>query len=363
MLNNRKIVSIYPVRKSVCFAHERESITFSYHNSFANITWSMLINPRVVEISAERSPVLFSPKRVVPGFPYNSTKKDIDWNNNRKAIFFGLPFPYDNILFVVDHKNKFIKDHLGDYITCVELKSYVAYGRLYTHQVTQKQLLPAPWCVPTDSDYKALRDFMNANFSPPPPYVYPDSLYFMHQRMKPHNEEIHHPRWDTLTMGQGDNRVKFNGLPGGNRNYLGDFVELGAAGYWWCSDILERDKGKVRSLSTVSNSFHAATKWGNEGLSIRCCREATQKELILPEGTYCDVVRDFDGNMYQTVKINNKIWMAQNFASSHYIDGEPIPNITDNTQWSSLNMNQEAFCDYNNDPALSFFDAYENIIY
>ncbi|PIS29553.1 MAG: hypothetical protein COT43_03570 [Candidatus Marinimicrobia bacterium CG08_land_8_20_14_0_20_45_22] len=58
-------------------------------------------------------------------------------------------------------------------------------------------------------------------------------------------------------------------------------------------------------------------------------------------------VTDIDGNVYQTVKIGNQWWMAENLKVTHYRNGEAIPNITDNTAWSNLSTG--ALCDYNND--------------
>jgi uncharacterized protein (TIGR02145 family) len=59
-------------------------------------------------------------------------------------------------------------------------------------------------------------------------------------------------------------------------------------------------------------------------------------------------VTDIDGNVYHTVAIGAQVWMVENLKTTRYRNGDPIPNITDDTQWSNLLTG--AYCDYNNDP-------------
>jgi uncharacterized protein (TIGR02145 family) len=58
-------------------------------------------------------------------------------------------------------------------------------------------------------------------------------------------------------------------------------------------------------------------------------------------------VKDVDGNTYQTIIINGQEWMAENLRTSTYANGDPIPNVTDNTQWG--NLTSGAWAHYNND--------------
>jgi uncharacterized protein (TIGR02145 family) len=39
-------------------------------------------------------------------------------------------------------------------------------------------------------------------------------------------------------------------------------------------------------------------------------------------------VRDFDGNLYNTVQIGNQVWMAENMKTTRYADGTPVPDGT-----------------------------------
>jgi uncharacterized protein (TIGR02145 family) len=57
-------------------------------------------------------------------------------------------------------------------------------------------------------------------------------------------------------------------------------------------------------------------------------------------------VTDIDGNIYPTVLIGNQWWMAENLRTANYANGEPIPNVTDNTAWTQLSSG--AWCNYNN---------------
>ncbi len=61
----------------------------------------------------------------------------------------------------------------------------------------------------------------------------------------------------------------------------------------------------------------------------------------------CGILYDYDGNVYSTITIGTQCWMKENLRVTHYNNGESIPNITDNTDWS--NQTTGAFCNYNNE--------------
>ena len=66
-----------------------------------------------------------------------------------------------------------------------------------------------------------------------------------------------------------------------------------------------------------------------------------------PNLTYGSMT-DQDGNMYKTIVIGNQELMAENLKVRHYRNGDLIPNVTDNVQWSGLTTG--AWCYFNNDP-------------
>ncbi|MDP2059610.1 MAG: hypothetical protein Q8J97_07715, partial [Flavobacteriaceae bacterium] len=65
------------------------------------------------------------------------------------------------------------------------------------------------------------------------------------------------------------------------------------------------------------------------GCSIRCVQDAPG-EATGTTGT----ATDQDGNIYDTVVINEKRWMVQNLKTKHFRNGDPIPNIIAAESWA-----------------------------
>jgi uncharacterized protein (TIGR02145 family) len=66
-----------------------------------------------------------------------------------------------------------------------------------------------------------------------------------------------------------------------------------------------------------------------------------------PEGQ----VTDIDGNVYNTVKIGNQIWLKENLKVTRYNNGEPIQLVKDTNAWTKLTT--PAFCNYNNNERIA----------
>ena len=65
-----------------------------------------------------------------------------------------------------------------------------------------------------------------------------------------------------------------------------------------------------------------------------------------PNLTYGTVV-DQEGNSYKTIVIGSQEWMAENLKTSTYSNGDQIPNVIDQNEWSNLTTG--AWVHYNND--------------
>jgi uncharacterized protein (TIGR02145 family) len=69
--------------------------------------------------------------------------------------------------------------------------------------------------------------------------------------------------------------------------------------------------------------------------------------IDLTFSTVPTTVNDVEGNTYNVIAIGGQIWMAENLKTTKYNDGTTVPNITDNTSWTTLIT--PAYCWYNND--------------
>ncbi len=59
-------------------------------------------------------------------------------------------------------------------------------------------------------------------------------------------------------------------------------------------------------------------------------------------------VSDLEGHFYASIIVGNQEWMAENLNTSLYSNGDTIPNISNNNQWSVLTTGAWSY--YNNDP-------------
>jgi len=60
-----------------------------------------------------------------------------------------------------------------------------------------------------------------------------------------------------------------------------------------------------------------------------------------------EIVTDIDSKIHHTVKIGEQGWMVKNLNVSHYRNGDPIPQVQPDNEWSNLTTG--AWCNYKND--------------
>lgn len=62
-----------------------------------------------------------------------------------------------------------------------------------------------------------------------------------------------------------------------------------------------------------------------------------------------NIVKDYEGNEYNTVWIGGKLWMSENLKTTKFNDGTEIPNVIEGDDW--IELTSPAYCWYNNSKA------------
>lgn len=109
----------------------------------------------------------------------------------------------------------------------------------------------------------------------------------------------------------------------------------------WQSQILP---DKFSGLDSIKVTFDLFELQANTQYNFRVKAGGTVSE-ISSFMTYA--VADFDGNLYHTVTIGTQTWLKENFKGTHFANGDPIPNVTNQTAWN--NLVTPGYCYYNND--------------
>jgi uncharacterized protein (TIGR02145 family) len=76
--------------------------------------------------------------------------------------------------------------------------------------------------------------------------------------------------------------------------------------------------------------------WSNDSPKLTAADR--QPGTLRHQGTVTDV----EGNVYHTVRINDRLWLAENLRTTRYRDGTAIPHVADDEAWSVLSTG--AYC-------------------
>ena len=76
-----------------------------------------------------------------------------------------------------------------------------------------------------------------------------------------------------------------------------------------------------------------------------------------PVWSQSDSISDSEGNVYKTVAIGTQWWMAENLKVTQFANGDPIPHLTNASEWASTE--EGAYCYYGN--STQFAESYGNL--
>lgn len=81
--------------------------------------------------------------------------------------------------------------------------------------------------------------------------------------------------------------------------------------------------------------------------ALASCKKDPVEVAYVPF-VYTDSVADLEGNVYRTVTINGREWMAENLRSTRYNNGDTIEYLYYMTDWNRTDSG--AYCNYSHHP-------------
>jgi uncharacterized protein (TIGR02145 family) len=150
------------------------------------------------------------------------------------------------------------------------------------------------------------------------------------------------------TSGWGDddatNSSGWSAFPGGYRDSLGLFSDVGNDGTWWSATQYRYDKKEAYTLATFNSLGRvddASMDNKKSGFSVRCL-----SDNLPPQSTVNKNLNDI-----LPIRIYNQVWMAKNLDVDQFRNGDLIPQAKSSGAWEEAgNEGKPAWCYYNNDP-------------
>jgi uncharacterized protein (TIGR02145 family) len=112
---------------------------------------------------------------------------------------------------------------------------------------------------------------------------------------------------------------------------------------------------KQAKTTAATSAVIAATKEGM--LNYRCViGNSDTSGIVIKMIANAGNVTDTDGNVYQTVRIGNQVWMVENLRTTKYNDGSAIPYVPNDSAWN--NLTSPGYCYFNDTTNSDFMKKY-----
>ena len=130
----------------------------------------------------------------------------------------------------------------------------IKYGKLYNwYAVTDPRgIAPAGWHVSSDAEWRLVTDFLGGE----------DAA----------GTKMKSPTGWTKN-GNGSNESGFSGLPGGSRDFNGDFSYGDQIGYWWTTTAQDNHLAWYRAIDQTPWYVYRTNYRKENGLSVRCIKD------------------------------------------------------------------------------------------
>ncbi len=122
-------------------------------------------------------------------------------------------------------------------------------------------------------------------------------------------------------------------------------------GHW---TIITGEGGRFDDASKSTATFTGqayATYELQWSIATSCDFSTDNVNVFFGQNGAGETITDASGNVYKTVTIGSQTWMAENLKTTKYQNGDSIPNVIDNSSWSTISTG--AFSDYGNTPSNS----------
>ena len=130
------------------------------------------------------------------------------------------------------------------------------YGALYNwYAVNTGKLAPTSWHVPSDSEWEVLGNYLGGDSMAGGPLKEAGTVH-----------------WKSPNTGA-TNTTGFTALPGGSRDYLRAFNEIGGGGSWWSATAYDASFSWYRSIYCNAAYVSRSNFTNRDGFSVRCVKD------------------------------------------------------------------------------------------
>jgi len=207
--------------------------------------------------------------------------------------------------------------------------SLIKYGKLYSWAAANGGTFITNMIIPSRTILETLQSYIGSGGGNKLKHPRKDGT----PCLTGYNTSVH-PRWDADPTDYGTDTVNFSALPNGYN--MSSYDYLGGRFYIW-SIPKSGFRYYFGSMEYNDSAFIVSyTSFGGYYMGLRCYRAATSGEQsAYSDGDIIEQVEDYDGNIYDCVKIGTQVWTRQNLATTHYTNGNAISVVTDYNDNSS----------------------------